>query len=598
MVPAGTTIADAAGKLDIPLRLDCGGKGLCAQCRVMAAPAASLSPLTEPELDVFAPSEIKQSFRLACQAKIKAHLTVTLPQRVIDADEALDKGIAGDIYPTDPMVARIALPGKKIPTHLEGSDLTGVTVDRVSKATGRKVRFDDLDALRQLSEAGLDGQPLTIVHHDAKGATAVMSGHHQRSLGVAVDAGTTTLAAYLCDLSTGRLIARAASMNPQRRYGEDVISRIAFANAHDHGLATLNDRVMDAINHLIVRCLDQVEAVPAAIDEAVIVGNTTMERIIIGFHPRGLGVSPYLPVLRAAQDVKARELGLKISPGTNVHLFPVISGFVGGDTVSAGIADGILQRDDICLLVDIGTNGELLLGHGGQIWATSCATGPALEGAQISCGMRAVSGAIHKVDIAPGELRPRCRVIGEEHGMAPLGLCGSGIIDAIAAMRRAGILRPNGRFKEGLPGVIVDDEGIGRAFILVPQKESGTGEDIRIKLEDIRQFQLAKAALAAGIELLMGKAGVKQVARTVLTGSFGVKFDWQNAREIGMVPAAAFGGEVQSLDNLAGVGAVMALLDKNQRAAAARLAANTRVLELATDPEFTQRFAECTRFPE
>jgi uncharacterized 2Fe-2S/4Fe-4S cluster protein (DUF4445 family) len=597
-VAPGTTIAEAAENLDIAMRLDCGGSGLCAKCRVIAIPASNLSHPTESELDVFSPSEISQSYRLSCQALIQGNVTVTLPKQAVDRDEAIEKGISGDFYPTDPMVSRIELPSVKSPTHLDGFDLTSWTIGRVQKTIGQQVRFDNLEALRQLSEVGVDGQAATVVHHETQGVTAVMAGHNNRSLGVAVDAGTTTLAAYLCDFTTGRLVAKAASMNPQRRYGEDVISRISFADQHRHGLSTLNTKIIDAINHLIIRCLDQVDATTLDVDEVVIAGNTTMERIIIGFHPRGLGVSPYLPIFRAAQDIKARDLGLKINPGTNVFVFPTISGFVGGDTVSAGIADAICQCEGICLLVDIGTNGELMLGNRKKIWATSCATGPALEGAQISCGMRAVSGAIYKVEIDSGDLNPRFRVIGEEQGIAPIGLCGSGIIDAMAAMRRAGILLPNGRLKEGMPGVIEDEQGIGRKFILASAEQSGIGREISILLEDIRQFQLAKAALSVGIEMLMLKAGVKQVDRTILTGSFGVKFDWKNAIDVGMVPSAAFSSEVLSLENLAGVGAVMALLDKKQRAAASELASEASVVDLATDPEFALRFAEGTLFPK
>jgi uncharacterized 2Fe-2S/4Fe-4S cluster protein (DUF4445 family) len=598
MVPAGTAITDAADHMDIPMRTDCGGKGLCAKCRVIASPASSLSPLTESELDVFSPSEIKQSYRLGCQALIIDDLTVTLPKQAIDTGEAIEKGISQKSYSCDPMVRRIPLPTATLPTHLAGADLIGLILARIKKATGRQLRFEDIAALRQLSEVGTEGQALTIVYRKSRGVTAVIAGNSPRSLGVAIDAGTTTLAAYLCDFATGHVLAKAASSNPQRRYGEDIISRISYANENKHGLLTLNHRIIDALNHLVNRCLDQIGADPSEIDEAVIAGNTTMQRIIVGFHPRGLGFTPYLPILRRALDVKARDLGLNFNPGTNVYLMPAISGFVGSDAVSAGVAGAIDACEVTCLLVDIGTNGEILLGHNKKLWATSCATGPALEGAQISCGMRAVSGAIYKVDIAPGSRVPRCSVIGEEHDIAPVGLCGSGIIDTIASLRRLNILRPNGRFNEEMPGVILDTKGIGRKYILVPAEQSGTGKEISLTLEDVRQFQLAKAALFVGIEMLMFKAGATLVERTVLTGSFGAKFNWQNAVDIAMVPSAAFSGEVVSLENLAGTGAVMALLDRKQRKKATEFAAKACVVDLATDPGFTTQFSRATLFPE
>ena len=597
MVTRGTSVSEAASAANIPIRLDCGGEGLCGQCRVIVEPASNLSPLTESELDVFSPAEIQQSYRLACQATITGNAAVTIPTQVIDAEETRDKALVEDTFPVNPMVQRIALPKDRLPKQSGGSDLADWVIQRVDAVTDRPIHIDDLDALRQLSDVGVDGEPITLVHHQQRGVTAVIAGSRKRSLGVAIDIGTTTLAAYLCNLKTGKLLARAASVNPQRRYGEDVISRIAFADQHSQGLQTLNDLIIDAINHLIGRCLEKTNGGHGDIDEVTVVGNTTMERILVGFHPRGLGISPYLPVFRAAQNLKARDIGLKMNPGTNIYVFPVVSGFVGGDTISAIIADGIHQRDETCLLVDIGTNGEIVLGNRNELWATSCATGPALEGAQISCGMRAVSGAIYKVDIKPNSFQPTYHVIGENHDISPIGVCGSGIIDAIAAMRRTGILMTNGRFQDGIPGVISDNRGVAREFILVPGEKSGTRKDITIKQSDVRQFQLAKSALSVGIDLLMQHANVDRVQRTVLTGSFGARFDWKNALGIGMLPKSAFGGEVLSLENLAGVGAVLALLDKENREQASKLAQDAHTVDLALDPEFATRFAEGTLFP-
>ena len=370
-----------------------------------------------------------------------------------------------------------------------------------------------------------------------------------------------------------------------------------MADEREDGLELLNRVVIDGINYLMKRCLEQVGASPEDIDEVTLVGNTTMERIFIGFHPHGLGVSPYLPVLSSPSNWRAAEIGLELNPGTNVYLFPVVSGFVGGDTIGAIIADAPFLREEICLIVDIGTNGEVVLGNRDGLWATSCATGPALEGAQISCGMRAVSGAIHQVDVDRSTGRPVCSVLGDGDTILPLGICGSGLIDAIAVMRKIGVLLENGRLKEGMDGVLCDEKGIGREYVLVPAEKSGTGKNISIFLTDVRQFQLAKSALYVEIELLMKHSEVKDVERTVLSGAFGTKFNWKNAVDIGMLPREAVKGEVLSLDNLAGVGAIMALLDKKQRDEAARLASTTRFIELAMDPEFNTRFPEATVFP-
>jgi uncharacterized 2Fe-2S/4Fe-4S cluster protein (DUF4445 family) len=597
--PTGITI-EAASNSSVPLRADCGGKGLCGKCRVIAEPPRSLSPLGEPELDILSPGELQRSFRLACQTRIQGDAIVTVPAQMAESGEARGKtGLTG-FYPVDPMVERIVLPKGEPPGPEQGRsmDLAGWVVERVRSIADRDLRFYELEALRQLSLPAVSKGESTLVNHRQRGVTAVMAGSRPRSMGLAVDMGTTTLAAYLCDLQTGEVLTSAASVNPQRRYGEDVISRIAMADDQEDGLQRLNELVVDGINFLIARCVEQVGAGPDDIDEVTLVGNTTMERILVGFHPHGLGVSPYLPVFRPALDLKAADIGLKLNPGTNLFLFPVISGFVGGDTVGAILAERPHTRDAITLIVDIGTNGELVLGNRDGLWATSCATGPALEGAQIACGMRAVSGAIHKVDRDPVTGLPSCSVLGDSDRIPPIGICGSGLIDAMAVMRRIGVLLPSGRMKEGSGGVIADEKGIGREYVLVPADRSGTGRNISIMLKDVRQFQLAKSALSVGIELLMRNAGVDRVDRTVLTGAFGVRFNWRNAADIGMLPRPAVAGEVLSLDNLAGVGAIMALLDGKQREEAARVSGAIRFIELAMDPEFAVRFPMATAFPE
>jgi uncharacterized 2Fe-2S/4Fe-4S cluster protein (DUF4445 family) len=327
------------------------------------------------------------------------------------------------------------------------------------------------------------------------------------------------------------------------------------------------------------------------------VGNTTMLTLLAGLHPHSLGLSPYLPANRSPMELRAGDLGLDLNPGTNVHLFPVITGFVGGDTVGAILAERPHQRDEITLIVDIGTNGELVLGNREGLWATSCATGPALEGAHLSCGMRAVPGAIHRVTLEASERRMRWEVLGGSEGALAKGLCGSGIIDAVAAMRRAGLLLPSGRMAEGMPGVAVDEEGIGRRFVLVPAAETASGRDLSICLQDIRQIQLAKAALSVGIQFLMRRAGAAHVDRMVLTGAFGARFDWRNAAAIGMLPDAATSSRVEVVENAAGVGGIMALLDRRQREQARRLAESTRVMELAEEPDFATAFPMAVNFP-
>lgn len=482
-----------------------------------------------------------------------------------------------------------------VPENGISPNLSDWIENRAREATGKKIRTQNLHALRQLSQPERIFGELTLVRHAQKGVSAVLSGRRKKSLGVAVDIGTTTVGVYLCDFHSGEILAADASANPQRRFGADVISRIAMANENSSGLETLKNLITHKINHLIGNCLEYAGATREDIDEVVIVGNSVMEQIFAGFHPHSLGVSPYLPTARTFPDFYAGDLGLEISPGTNVHLFPLISGFVGGDAVGVILAVQPHKSDKICLIVDIGTNGEVILGNRNGLWATSCATGPALEGAHISCGVRALTGAVSMVDIEPNTGVIDYQVIGKENTV-PFGICGSGIIDAIAAMRRANWVLPSGRFNEDISNIITDEQGFGTKVVLVPNKAT-VGKEIAITLKDIRQVQLAKAALSIGIEFLMRKAGITRIDRTILTGAFGAKFNWKSAADIGMLPPKAVANEVSLTENLAGIGAILALLDKNRRTEAVELSRHIRILELAGEPDFAERFAFATSFP-
>ena len=595
-----STIMELAAALDIPIRSDCGGKGLCGKCLVIVEPAASLSPLTEGEMDLLTQGQRDSSYRLACQARIWGPIKVTIPEQLTESKEARGKTGIGGTYTRNPAVKRLVLSYKSPPAQDTGvsSDMVAWIKEQTKESTNHDIFLNNHDALRQLSLPITCKGEITLVDHAQRGVTAVLSGSKEQSLGLAVDMGTTTLAAYLCNLQTGTVLTTAASVNPQRRFGEDVISRIAMADEQESGLMTLQGLIVEGINYLINRCVEQVGASREDIDEVTMVGNTTMEQIVAYLHPHGLGVWPYLPITRTPPDLKANDLGLNINPGTNVHIFPVISGFVGGDTLSAVVADKAHKRSEITLGVDIGTNGEVFLGNKEGLWATSCATGPAFEGAQISCGMRAVSGAIHRVDINPKTLQFKYQVLGNESNTKPIGICGSGIIDTVASLRKVGLLLPNGRFKEGMPGVICDEKGIGRSVVIVPAEKSGTGNEIGITLHDIRQIQLAKAALQVGIEFLMRKMGITHVDRTVLTGAFGANFDWRSAINIGMLPRKKICGEIIPQENLAGVGAIMGLLDKKLRSEAAEVSRDIKFLELAKEPDFAMKFANATNFPK
>jgi len=595
-IESGRSLLDLAADGGLPLRSDCGGKGRCGKCQVEVSPAEAFTPLTEAEKGLLSAEQIAAGRRLACQAQALTPATVNVPGEGLEGGDVEAKTGLKGAYPVQPTIRRVILPqADKSQPQDDYDDLTGWLKARAG-AAGLELPLGDPEPLRSLSQPKALSREVTLVLHRDRGLTAALPGRRERSLGFALDLGTTTLAGYLCDLASGQILATAGEANPQRRYGEDVISRIAFANQEAAGLRTLNRLVIEAINDLIGRCLDRVGAERADVDEVSLVGNTTMEQIAVGFHPYSLGQAPYLPVRRRPGDFRAADLGLDLDPATNVHVFPVISGFVGGDTVGAILAVRPQESQEICLIVDIGTNGELVLGSREGLWATSCATGPALEGAHISCGMRAATGAIHRLDVDPASLEVSYEVLGDPESARPAGLCGSGIIDAVAALRRAGLILESGRLREGRPGVIIDEEGVGRRFVLVPAGRAG-GQEVALALADIRQVQLAKAALAVGISFLMRAAGVSRVDRLVLTGAFGARFDWRNAVTIGMLPQAAAGGRVEILENGAGLGAVLALLDRTRREEALTLVSQVRCLDLAAEPDFQIEYPLATAFP-
>ncbi len=590
------TLLELALAAGLAIRTDCGGQGKCGQCRVKVSPPESFSPLTEIESETLSAEELAAGFRLACQTKPFGRATVSVPEGVMDSGQALGKTGLDGRFVVRPMVERIVLPGEPAVSEGRADDLASLIGDRIEAVSGRRIEPREIAALRDLSRLQAAGGEVTLIRHRRRGLTAVLAGRRPRSLGLAVDVGTTTLAGYLCDLTTGRVLASAGAANPQRRFGEDVISRIAHAAAEPEGLDELRRLVIEAVNRLLAHCLESTGAKSRDVDEVTLVGNPTMLHLALGLHPRSLGVAPYRPVSRRMGDFEAAELDLDLNPATNVHVLPVISGYIGGDAVGAILAARPQDGEETTLIVDIGTNGELILGDKRGLWATSCATGPALEGAHISCGMRAAAGAIHRFDNEPGSPGLVYEVVGGRE-RRPAGLCGSGVIDLAAALRRNGALLESGGFNADAPGVVVDGDGVGRGYLIVPAEETAAGRELVLELKDVRQIQLAKAALRAGIDILMGVAGVERIDRLVLTGAFGARFDWRNAVVIGMLPPSAVAGRVEIQENGAGLGAIIALLDREARAEAGRLSERVTTVDLAARPEFNQAYLAAMAFP-
>ncbi len=585
----GQTLMDATNLNDVSLRCECNSKGTCGKCRVIVDNNGNLEALTSTELESLSTGQISNSHRLACQAVIKGPLTITIPEALMIKEDVYGKtGIKGS-FSKDPAVKRFFLEKQRL-TLSDGkkfASLASRIQKKVSDPSKKKVTFNNHDVLCKLGSQELIDLDLTVVSHDEKGVTSILKGKRESSLGIALDIGTTTIAVYLCDLTRGIILSADAAINPQRRFGEDVIARIAAINEDSSNLKKQQTLVVKSINSLIKNCLKKAGQENQDIDEMVVVGNTTMQHIFSGFHPGSIGTAPYIPVEQSRLLLKASDMGLDLGPSVPVYIFPVISGFLGGDILSATLADRSYERKSTTLIVDIGTNGELMLCSEKGLWATSCATGPALEGAQISCGMRAAPGAIHKV-FAPKGTQTLCFQTIEDK--EPKGFCGSGIIDALAVMRKRSIIMKDGKFSQSRKDVYYDSNGTGKKFFL-PQS------DISISLKDIRQVQLAKAALCVGIEFLLKKTKIKRVDRTILTGAFGSRFNWQNALEIGMMPKILSSGKIKSTENLAGKGAIMAVFNKQRRSEIEEISQKVSFLDLSMAPDFTAAFANATQFP-
>ncbi|MBE0686887.1 MAG: DUF4445 domain-containing protein, partial [Anaerolineaceae bacterium] len=557
---AGSTILANTANLGLALRSDCGGKGRCGQCKVITSDTKYIPPPNSNEQKLLTKLELRRGYRLACSLRPFGDLRITIPETSLDSHgPEIKNNLTSSCEPKPLVMRHIALHTDELITNNQESDLCScLPTHYIPEDWNSDLSHSALVQLSQLNSAS----DLTLIAHRHFGITAILPGNQPCSLGVALDVGTTTLAAYLCDFSDGSVLASASAANLQRRFGEDVISRITYTLEHKHGTHIMKELVIKAMNQLINQCLKMVKCSVESIDEICVVGNPTMQHLCLGFNPNTLGSSPYRPITCQSLNVRAESLGLCTRPDINVHVFPIVSGFIGGDTIAAVLAAEIQRRSEITLLIDIGTNGEIVLGNSERLWTTSCATGPALEGAHINCGMRATTGAIDRVIIDPDTYQPTLHIIDETDRVSnPIGVCGSGIIDAVAEMIKTGIVLSSGRLREGCPGVVQDDKGIGREFLLWKSKSKEDSRRIVLSLSDIRQIQLAKAALSTGIQLLMKHSGYERFDRLILTGAFGARFNWKNGILIGMLPEVPPNASVQIIENGAGYGAVKALLN-------------------------------------
>lgn len=580
---SGQSLLDCARQKEIDLVSLCGGTGTCGKCKVQIVKGIVSEPLQD-ERELLSSEELSNGYRLACKTYAKSDLVLNIPPESLSAPQRLQvEGLDIPVF-HDPFI-RTYLVSLHAPslTDLRGDDQR--LVDALQEQHGVSCNKLDELVLQTLSPflrstdwktsvAVRDAEIISVVPLDI------------RNLGVAVDLGTTKIAAYLVDLETGRTLSAKGIMNPQISYGEDVIARMVYAQRSSEGADTLQKMVVDALNNLFEElCQDAGVKQTEGINEVVVAGNTAMHHLLLRLPVAQLARAPHVPTVSRAMDLKGRQLGLSIAKGAGVHLLPNIAGFVGGDHLAMLLAVRAEENSGPMLAIDIGTNTEISLVTEGVISSVSCASGPAFEGAHISCGMRAAKGAIEHVRMSDNQIR--YHVIQDAR---PVGICGSGIFDALAQLFSHGVIDKGGRIRGDHP--LVREGQNGSEVVLVDETE-GSGPAIAITQKDVRELQLAKGAIRAGIDILLKENGLlaEAVNEIIVAGAFGSYLDISSAICIGMLPKIPL-DRFRQVGNAAGVGAKAVLVSKTKRKKAQSLAREIRYVEMAGDTGFQRIFME------
>ncbi|CAB1368329.1 ASKHA domain-containing protein [Denitratisoma oestradiolicum] len=614
-VAAGTTLRDAAKDLGVAIEAVCNGRGSCHKCRVrvleghfedhdIRSHGDNLSSHRQTESHLIEKGRMRADERLSCQARVLGELMVYIPDESRRTHAVVRKSLGQREINVDPMVRnyRVELPPATLASRLGDWERLA---DILEEQQGLAAMNIDLHALRTLPQAQrTNGGVLTVTVWNDCEVIRIVGGERLATYGMAVDLGTTTIAAYLCSLETGEALASASALNPQVGHGDDIMNRIASCNG-SLKLAAMQKMVADTLSQLARQLAMQVSITTDDISEIVLVANTVMHHIFLGIDPHALGVVPFAPTVCRSVDIKARDLGISILPSANIHLMPVEAGFVGSDNVAVALAEGPHTGEALQLIIDIGTNGELILGNQDRMLSASCPTGPALEGANLSFGMRATPGAIERVRIDPTTRELRFRVIGNPYWsnkiaaneIGALGICGSAVIDIVAELLNAELIDHSGRFVEEIGSERLRRDTDGRLeFVIAWATQTGIGRDICFTQADIRAVQLAKGALYAGAQVLLRKFGRQQPDKVLIAGAFGSVIDLGRALAIGMFPDSGL-ENILSVGNAAGDGARIALLDARRRTEADQIARLVEYIELTADPYFNQDFVDATLLP-
>ena len=617
----GTPLLQAARALGVDIDSVCGGRGLCGRCQITIAEGAfakhgitsastHVSPAGEVEARYDARKGLAGDRRLSCQALVQGDVVVDVPPDSQVHRQVVRKRAEVRAIELDPVVQLHYVEVAEPDMHQQRGDL-----ERLQEALAAQWQISALDhdlaVLQDLQDALRKGKwrvtvaVLTQRAGDRARLIGVWPGFVDRAFGLAIDVGSTTIAGHLCDLHSGEVLASGGLMNPQIRFGEDLMSRVSYAMMNPGGVAEMTTAVREALCALTVQVAEQAEIEPTEILALTAVGNPIMHHLLLGIDPRELGTAPFALATDQALNLPAHELGLNAHAGARIYLLPCIAGHVGADMAGVVLSETPHLADEMTLIVDVGTNAEIVLGNRHRLLAASSPTGPAFEGAQISCGQRAAPGAIERVRIDPATLEPRFKVIGsdlwsDQPGFAEAtkrsgvtGICGSGIIEVLAEMFLAGILRSDGIIdgaKAALSSRLVPD-GRTHAYLL----HAGEPE-IKILQTDVRAIQLAKAALYAGARLLMDHLEVDQVDRITLAGAFGSQIDVKYAMILGLIPDCNL-AKVSSAGNAAGTGARIALLNRNARSEIERVVKQIEKIETAIEPRFQEHFVAAMAIP-
>jgi len=649
LVPRGISLIEASRLLGADIEALCGEKKVCGKCKVrieegffekygIESKRSHVSPWQQEEEEKFINAADKEAgFRLGCVTRIEGDLLIFVPEESRAGKQIVSKAARDIEIEHNPAVKLYTIEVDKPSFENPTGDYERIC-NELKKRHGLDNLTVDLPTLRQLPTAlRKGGWKVTLSVWMDREIIRVRPGKFDTSYGVAIDIGTTTVAAYFCDLSTMEVIDTVSLMNPQCKYGEDVMSRITYHMMNKDGLERMSNDIIEGLNWMIDQAIEgtcppkkkvkkkkgethnaEWVEVPEEgktylrlsredIEDITIGCNTAMHHILLKLDPEPVGLAPFPPVIHHSLDIKARDLGLNINPAAYVFVLPNEAGFVGADNVGVLIAEEPHKQDEIQLIIDIGTNGELVLGNKEKLISSSCATGPAFEGAQLAFGMRAAPGAIERIQIDPQTHEVDYKVIGKDawlkysqpNEMKAKGICGSGILDLLAELYKAGIIAKSGVFnKKGHKSnrFRKNPDTQQAEFVLAWAEETSINKDIVITQKDVRQIQLAKGALYAGCKLMVRRMGVAKVDKVKIAGAFGTHVDREKALIMGLFPDCDI-EKIVSIGNAAGDGCRAALLNRDKRREANWLSRNVEYIELTVEPNFEREFMEAMQLP-